>query len=173
MRLLLFRRNQVCLNSFYQNEEIHLNMPTISLKIRNLCILDISCFPLIQQEYFQLISVEVPTNIPIALPNHYNIQILMNNSVLLLLLNATIILLFCYIKRKFAYWQRVNVPYIKPKFPYGNMTGMCMHNGSSYKAIAKYLQSAQRKIETHWSLCFYSSGSSVSVLRLNETLSSQ
>lgn len=48
----------------------------------------------------------------------------MNNSVLLFLLNAITILLFCYINRKFTYWQRVNVPYIKPKFPYGNITGM-------------------------------------------------
>lgn len=40
---------------------------------------------------------------------------------ILLLLSAVIGLAYYFIRQRYSYWKRLNVPYIEPKFPFGNI----------------------------------------------------
>jgi cytochrome P450 family 6 len=42
---------------------------------------------------------------------------------LVLLVGGCVALLYAYVWQKFGFWARQNVPYIKPKFPFGNLQG--------------------------------------------------
>lgn len=48
----------------------------------------------------------------------------MNFENFLFLLSAVVGLVYYLIKKRYSYWKRINIPYIEPKFPFGNIQGL-------------------------------------------------
>ena len=61
------------------------------------------------------------------------------------LLTSTVAVVYIYFKWSFTYWKKRNVPYIKPKFPFGNLLDVIF----TRKTLGDIIEDVYNKFEGH------------------------
>lgn len=73
--------------------------------------------------------------------------VIMNVLDLTLSVITLVLFLICFVKYKFSYWRNLGVPFLEPKFPYGNMQGkFCRYNLMLHTVIKCFISDLNKKL---------------------------